>query len=148
MRSFFIGQDPDAETKCDNEPTLSPAALIEFLVQEKYVKQAAVRAVSGNAASNETVARLYGKTVAGRFEAALSERAQTRITTSSVGAKLRSEAVADLILAIQRLFDAMDKSLREAKEFEKNPPKPPDNMPDPVIFEKRPVGIGGEPILF
>ena len=53
-----------------------------------------------------------------------------------------------LLRGITRLFDAMDKSLRGASEVEKNPPKPPDKMPDAVILEKRPVGIGGEPILF
>jgi hypothetical protein len=148
LRALFIGQDADAEAKYDKEPSLSPAALIEFLMQEKYVKQAAGKAVFGNSASNDTVARLYGKTIAGRFEAGLSEAAQTRFTTSSAGSKLKSDAVAELLLSIRVLFDAMDKSLKEAKEFEKNPPKPPDNMPDPVIFEKRPVGIGGEPILF
>ncbi|PYI93687.1 MAG: hypothetical protein DME97_05365 [Verrucomicrobia bacterium] len=148
LRSLFIGQDADAEAKYDKEPSLSPAALIEFLVQEKYVKQAAGKAVFGNSASNETVARLYGKTIVGQFEAGLSEAAQTRFTTSSAGSKLKSDAVAELLLSIRVLFDAVDKSLREAKEFEKNPPKPPDKMPDPIVFEKRPVGIGGEPILF
>jgi len=148
LRSLFIGQDADAEAKYDKEPSLSPAALIEFLVQEKYVKQAAGKAVFKNSASNETVARLYGKTIVGQFEAGLSEAAQTRFTTSSAGSKLKSDAVAELLLSIRVLFDAMDKSLREAKEFEKNPPKPPDKMPDPIVFEERPVGIGGEPILF
>ncbi len=148
LRSLFIGQDADAEAKYDKEPSLSPAALIEFLVQEKYAKQAAGKAVFGNSASNETVARLYGKTIVGQFEAGLSEAAQTRFTTSPTGSKLKSDAVAELLLSIKLLFDAMDKSLREAKEFEKNPPKAPDKMPDPVVFEKRPVGIGGEPILF
>jgi hypothetical protein len=148
LRSLFIGQDADAEAKYNKEPSLSPAALMEFLIQEKYVKQAAGKAVFQNSASNETVARLYGKTIVSQFEAGLSEAAQTRFTTSAAGSKLKSDAVAELLLSIKVLFDAMDKSLREAKEFEKNPPKPPDKLPDPVVFEKRPVGLDGEPLLF
>jgi hypothetical protein len=148
IRIFYIQQDKDAEAKFNSEKELTPMALIEFLAQEKFVTQTAAKAVSGNAPSNETVATRYARTIINKFAGRISEDAQTRINSSTVGNRQRTELTDELRLSIQRLYEALDKSLREAKEFEKNPPERPDNMPNPQVFELRPVGMDGEPIPF
>jgi hypothetical protein len=63
-----------------------------------------------------------------------------------VGTKQKVELVDGLRLAIQRLYDALDQSLREAREFEKNPPAPPADMPALRLFEPRPLEMGGAPV--
>ena len=146
LRSLYIAHDASAEARFDSDPTVAPATLIEFIVQEKYVTQTTARSASGAATSNDTVATRYGRAVDNRFAVSVSAAALKRISDSPVGTKQHAELADRLRLAIQRLYGALDLSLREAKEFKKNPPKPPANMPDPVVFEVRPVGIGGEPI--
>ncbi len=147
IRSFVAAQDTKVVAAFANDPELTPAALIEFITHEKYVTQTAARAVSGNAPSNEIVATRYARSVAAKFERHLSEQTRTeRIAKSPVGSKLKRELVDGLRLAIQRLYDALDQSLSEAREFEKSPPSPPPDMPAPRIYESRPLGIGGEPI--
>ena len=148
LRTFYIGQDASAEKKFDSKPEYTPAALIEFIVHEKYVTQTAAGAVSptGSAPSNETVANRYKRMVDGRFFGLLAEPAQTRINSSPAGSRQRNDMVEELGLAIRRLYDALDKSRAEAHEFEKNPPKPPADMKPSRTYEPRPLGIGGNPI--
>jgi Domain of unknown function (DUF4157) len=148
LRTFYIGQDANAEKRFDSKPENTPAALIEFIVHEKYVTQTAARAVSptGSAPSNETVANRYKRMVDGRFFGLLAEPTQTRINSSPVGIRQRNDMVEELGLAIRRLYDALDKSLAQAREFEKNPPKPPADMKPSRTYEPRPLGIGGNPI--
>lgn len=148
LRSFYIGHDAAAEAKFDSEPNVTPAALVEFIAQEKYVTQTAARATSpsGSAPSNEVVATRYARLVAARFGGLISVAAQTRISSSPIGTTQEKDLIDALRLAIQRLYDALDKSLKEAEEFKKNPPAPPPGKFNQSIFETRPVGLDGQPV--
>lgn len=50
------------------------------------------------------------------------------------------------VLAIRQLYDVLDKSLAQAREFKRNPPKPPARHEASRTYEPRPLGIGGDPI--
>jgi hypothetical protein len=43
-------------------------------------------------------------------------------------------------------YEELDKLMKQAKDFWKNPPTPPANMPDPMIFQWRPLGLDGQPV--
>ena len=146
LRSFYIGQDATAAATFDSDPDLAPAKLVEFITQEKYVTQTAAKQDVGNAPTNEAVATLYGRTVADRFGNRITTAARTRIDSSSVGKKQEADLVERLVLAIRLLYEALDKSLRQANEFEKNPPTPPEGVFNQSIYEARPVGLDGQPV--
>lgn len=148
IRGFFISQDANAASTFDSDALLTPAALIEFITQEKYVTQAAARAASasGNAPGNETVANRYARAVVGRFEGLVSEAARQRIGSSAVGRDKRKDLTDELSLSMRRLYDELDQLIKQAQSFQKNPPAPPANMPDPMMFQWRPLGLDGQPI--
>lgn len=153
IRMFYIGLDPTAEAKFDSDPSLSPATLMEYVVQEKYVTQTAARESSktakkaGNAPSNETVATRYSGLVARRFEGQIAPAASAR-TDAGTGKKLEDERMADLTLALRRLYEAIDKSAANAKAAANNPPPMPDMLLPNQVFESRPLDIEGRPIPF
>lgn len=153
IRTFYIGLDPAAEAKFDRDPSLSPATLMEYVVQEKYVTQTAARESSktakkqGNAPSNETVATRYAGIVARRFEGLIDPAASAR-TDSGTGRTLENERIADLTLALRKLYEAIDKSAASAKAAAKNPPPMPDMLLPNQVFESRPLDIQGQPVPF
>jgi hypothetical protein len=140
IRSLYIGQDPPAEAAFDKEPTLTPAALIEFLVQEKYVTQTAAAATSRTRSAPSNEKRRYAHAVADRFAGQVSAAGLARFR-SGTGQGLLGDAIDQLALAIRQLYDAMDAQLAEAKAFAHNPPSPPANMPDPRTFEWPPATL-------
>jgi hypothetical protein len=146
IRELFLNQDAKAAAVFDKEPELTPGALIEFLVQEKYVSQTASKAAAKNMKSNETVARLYARAVVDKFQARVSDEARQRIASSAVGKQMLDDATDALRVAIKRFYDVLDQQLREAKEFEQNPPSAPGKMPNSDIFESRPLDIQGQPV--
>lgn len=153
IRAFYIGLDPAAEAKFDRDPSVSPAALMEYVVQEKYVTQTAARESSktakkeGNAPSNDTVATRYAGIVARRFEGLIDPAASAR-TDSGTGQKLEKERMDDLTLALRKLYEAIDKSAASAKAAAKNPPPMPDMLLPDQVFESRPLDIRGQPVPF
>jgi hypothetical protein len=148
IRNFFINQDASAQAAFDKEPLLTPAALVEFILQEKYVTQAAARATSrsGSAPNNDTVATRYAGTVTSRFQGFVSPEAQERIAKSPVGSRMLRDATDSMRVSMKALYDELDQLLRQAQEAAKNPPAPPANMPDPMMFQWRPLGLDGQPV--
>jgi hypothetical protein len=151
LRNFYIGLDATAETRFDSEASVSPATLMEYVIQEKYVTQTAARESSktakkpGNAPSNDTVATRYAGVVARRFEGMISTAAQTRANTGT-GSKLKGDMIGELTLSLRRLYEAMDKSVANAREARKNPPNLPQNVLPKTLFEPRPLDIDGNPV--
>lgn len=149
IRSFIGSQDAKAAAEFDHDPQLSPASLIEFITQEKYVSQTAAKASSakGFAPSNDTVATRYARAVWGKFTGHLSNAAQSRLATG-VGSSTMNEMLDGLRLSMKNLFDALDQAISQGQQALANPVKPPNNMPDPQIFESRPLGLDDKPIPF
>jgi hypothetical protein len=147
IRSFIGSQDAKAFAEFDSDPQLTPAALVEFITQEKYVSQTAAKATSakGYAPSNDTVATRYARAVWGKFAGHLSDAAQKHLATA-VGSSTMSELLDGLRLSLKNLFDALDQAVSQGKEALANPVTPPSNMPNPQIFESRPLGIDGKPV--
>lgn len=153
IRTFYIGLDPTAEAKFDRDPSVSPAALMEYVIQEKYVTQTAARESSktakkeGNAPSNDTVATRYAGIVARRFEGLIDPAASAR-TDSGTGQTLENDRIGDLTLALRKLYEAIDKSAASAKAAAKDPPPMPDMLLPNQVFESRPLDIRGQPVPF
>ena len=145
LRSFYINKDASAEAAFDADPELTPAAVIEFLTQEKYVSQTATKAATKHERSNNTVARLYARALASKFQAHLSNATKEILGKSPVGSRMLADATDELRLAIERMYEMIDQLLAQSASFSQNRPAPPANMPDPKSFESPPLNIGGEP---
>ncbi len=143
--NFFINQDANAEAAFDKEPLLTPAALVEFILQEKYVTQAAARATSRSGSPRQ---RHGGHALCGHgrfpFPGFVSAEAQERIAKSPVGSRLLRDATDSLRVSMKALYDELDQLL--PREEAKNPPTPPATMPDPIMFQWRPLGLDGQSI--
>ncbi len=148
IRGFYLSLDPSAKTTFDNEISLQPATLIEYLIQEKYVTQTAAKATSksGSAPSNDTVATRYAGIVTERFAGFVTPAAQTLAQGSAIGDNMKSVLVDGFRLSLKNLYDALEASLKQAQEFSKNPPKRPGTLLPNAVFESRPLDIDGTPI--
>ncbi len=147
IRFFFASQDVTAIAAFDANPQLTPTALVEFITQEKYVTQTSARATSArrNAPSNDRVATRYAEAVWGKFLGHLSDAAQRHVATG-LGSSIKSDLLDGLRLSMKNLYDAIDAAINQGKSALANPPTPPSNMPDPQIFENRPLRIDGTPL--
>ncbi|HWE84117.1 MAG TPA: DUF4157 domain-containing protein [Terracidiphilus sp.] len=150
MRGLIANKDPDAGTKFDADPELAPAALIEFLTQEKYVSQTAAKQTSarGFFPNNDTVARRYARAIMGKFMRSVSEQAQ-KAFTGAVGQKELQDRVDFLQAAIKSLFDAVDAASGQASTALGNigqMAQPPTNPSNTGILENRPLDIEGKPV--
>lgn len=143
IRAFYIGRDVNAAAAFDKDTELTPAALVEFITQEKYVTRTANIAVGNSPADKELVARRYALKVVQRFGHHLSGHASTNIGNSPVGSEQKEDLVDELRVAIQLLYDALDQSHGEAGKLKKKPTPPPADMPNPRLFESRPLGVRG-----
>jgi Domain of unknown function (DUF4157) len=147
IRTFIGSMEAKATDKFDADPQLTPTALVEFITQEKYVQQTAAKAASakGYFPDNDRVATRYARAVWGKFAGDLSEAGQARLKTSQ-GISTKDDLTDGLRLSMKNLFDAMDKSIAQGKAALANPPTPPANMPNPQVFESRPLDLKGDPV--